>query len=224
MSSPGRPCVLDEAAYAEICDLVADGHSVATVARLIGCDVKTIRRHALRNDRFARLLRTAELAARNDPLKMMRRAAHGSWRAAAWLLERTDPERYGKQPSAACRPEDVDRTFTRIMETALSQIQGEAPRRTMYHSLAKIMEEETVRLFLPAAARRANHNSEPTSHVDAQRLNDLLDSLSKPNNPAQPSASTNRQEGFRATASPSHTKNQSPQTSANLEGNRAPRH
>ncbi|HEX6963687.1 MAG TPA: hypothetical protein VF175_17605, partial [Lacipirellula sp.] len=126
MSSPGRPCVLDEADYSEICDLVADGHSVPTVARLIGCDVKTIRRHALRHDRFARLLRTAELSARNDPLKMMRRAAHGSWRAAAWLLERTDPERYGKQPSAACRPEDVDRTFTRIMETVLSQVQGEA--------------------------------------------------------------------------------------------------
>jgi hypothetical protein len=111
---------------------------------------------------------------------MMHRAAHGSWRAAAWLLERTDPERYGKQPPPTCRPEDVDRTFTRIMDTVLSQIEGEAPRRAMYQCLVKVMEDESVRLFLPRGVRRTDQNCDLGLHVQQQRANDFLDSLSRP--------------------------------------------
>jgi hypothetical protein len=101
MDSPGRPHALDYARCAEICELVAAGHSVAAVARMVGCNVKTIRRHAQRDEVFARQLRAAEVNARNDPLKQLRRAASSNWRAAAWLLERSDPERFGKQTAAA---------------------------------------------------------------------------------------------------------------------------
>jgi hypothetical protein len=158
MNAPGRPCTLDDARCAEICDLVADGKSIRAVARLVGCNVKTIRRHAARNPNFGRLLATAEISARHDPLKMMRRAAGASWRAAAWLLERTDPQRYAKQPPGACRPEDLDRAFTRIMDSALSHVSDAESRSAMYESLAKIMEEETTRLFLPPPSARWPHN------------------------------------------------------------------
>jgi hypothetical protein len=178
MTSPGRPPVLDKPRCAEICQLVAAGHSVATAARLIGCDARTIRRQARRDEDFGRQLRTAEVSARNDPLKMMQRAAHGSWRAAAWLLERADPERYGRRPPPTCRPEDVDRTFTRIMETVLSQIEGDAPRRAMYQSLAKVMEDESVRLFLPPGVRRTDQSADLELHVQQQRVNDFMDALS----------------------------------------------
>jgi hypothetical protein len=180
MSDAGRPHLLDEQKQAEICDFVSAGHSVASAARLMGCNVKTIRRHAERDERFARLLRSAEVAAQNDPLKLMRRAAGSSWRAAAWILERTQPEHYGRQPSAACRPEDVDRAFTRIMDIALGHVRGEAERRALYQDLAKVMEEETVQLFLPPSVRRASQKSHHTGYVNEQRLNDLFDSLSKP--------------------------------------------
>jgi hypothetical protein len=154
MDSPGRPHALDYARCAEICELVAAGHSVAAVARMVGCNVKTIRRHAQRDEVFARQLRAAEVNARNDPLKQLRRAASSNWRAAAWLLERSDPERFGKQTAAACRPEDVDRTFTRIMETVLEQLDDDQARRTMYNCLARVMEEESLHLFLPPADSR----------------------------------------------------------------------
>src|SRR5688572_5137950 len=111
MNVTGRPCTLDPAKRAEICDLLAAGQSVRAAARTIGCDVKTIRRHAERDENFARLLRKAELRARKDPLKMLQRAAGTSWRAAAWLLERTDPQHYGKQSAIACRPEQLRDAF-----------------------------------------------------------------------------------------------------------------
>jgi hypothetical protein len=223
MPSPGRPRVLDETRCNEICDLVAAGHSVATAARLVGCDVRTIRRHACRDESFGRRLRTAEVSARNDPLKMMRRAAHGSWRAAAWLLERTDPERYGKLPPANCRPEDVDRTFTRIMETVLSQIDGESPRRAMYLSLAKVMEEESVRLFLPRGVRRPDQNSDFAMHVDQQRLSDLLDSLSTPRKAASAASGASPTTGIGRAPASHDAKNQAPNNAAKADQNKSAR-
>jgi hypothetical protein len=184
MNSPGRPHVLDDSHCAEICELVAAGHSVAAVARLVGCNVKTIRRHAQRDETFACQLRAAEVNARNDPLKQLRRAASSNWRAAAWLLERSDPERFGKQTGAACRPEDVDRTFTRIMETVLEQLEGDQARRTMYNCLARVMEEESLHLFLPPAARPKNRRRPITPLVDDQRLYDMFATPS----PAAPTA------------------------------------
>ena len=44
MSELGRPCILDDQKRAEICDLVSAGHSVAAVARLMGCNVDFVRR------------------------------------------------------------------------------------------------------------------------------------------------------------------------------------
>jgi hypothetical protein len=216
MDSPGRPYVLDDRRCAEICDLAAAGHSIRNVARLIGCDVKTIRRHAARDPNFGRLLTTAVISARHDPLKMMRRAAGASWRAAAWLLERTEPDRYGKQPPATCRPEDVDRAFTRIMDTALGHIQGDAPRRAMYQSLAKVMEAETIRLFLPPAVRNVVPKQDLTFHVDDQRLKDFLDSVS---NCYSPSKAPAPPPDKAPSASPAGPKTGPSKTPANPEAN-----
>ncbi len=223
MSELGRPCILDDQKRSEICDLVSAGHSVAAVARLMGCNVKTIRRHALRDERFGRLLRAAEVAAQNDPLKLMRRAAGSSWRAAAWLLERTEPGRFAKQPTAACRPEDVDRSFTRIMDTALGHIQGETERRSMYQALAKVMEEETVQLFLPPAARRTSSNPFEGMHVDEQRIKDMLDSFSTNSDPSPAPASTPQPQSKGPTAGPGRPKNPRSPSATNPGQNTSPR-
>jgi hypothetical protein len=221
MNAPGRPCALDDARCAEICDLVADGKSIRAVARLVGCNVKTIRRHAARNPNFGRLLATAEISARHDPLKMMRRAAGASWRAAAWLLERTDPERYSKQPPATCRPADVDQAFTRIMDSALSHVSGDEPRRAMYQSLSKIMEEETVRLFLPPSVRQVAPQSQFDRNLEDQRIKDLLDSLC---NPRKPDAADPTHEKKAPSGAPSGPKTNPPKSSSNPgENSNSPR-
>ena len=49
----------------------------------------------MRNPEFFEDLRKAELAAQIVPLHALRKAASNNWRAAAWLLERTQPNAFG---------------------------------------------------------------------------------------------------------------------------------
>jgi hypothetical protein len=81
----GQPPVLNDADCAEICELIAAGCSATAVARLIGRNVKTIWRHAARDQAFGQGLRAAQRVARNQPHEVIRRAAASSPRAAAWL-------------------------------------------------------------------------------------------------------------------------------------------
>lgn len=81
----GRPPVLTAADCDEICRLVAEGCSAAAVARRLGRNVKTIWRHAARDERFGYRLRCAQQAARHQPLDVIRRAAAASPAAARWL-------------------------------------------------------------------------------------------------------------------------------------------
>jgi hypothetical protein len=92
----GRPRLLDETKRREIGALLAAGESLPRAARYVGCSVRTIRRERERNEAFDQELRIAESNARLEPVKAMRQAMHTHWRAAAWMLERTQPERYGR--------------------------------------------------------------------------------------------------------------------------------
>jgi hypothetical protein len=160
--------------------MVAAGHSVAAVARLVGCNVKTIRRHARRDQQFGQLLRTAEFKTRHDPLKIMKRYAGSSWRAAAWLLERSDPQRYGKQRPLTCKPEEVSAAFSRLIESALLAIDDEQCRRSAFQILTRCAQEETARLFLPPGARDQQSEREAMRNVEYRRLDDLLETFRPP--------------------------------------------
>ena len=106
-AGPGRPRKLDEIARREVCALVSAGCGIEGAARYVGCAASTIRREALRNDQFAQELRRAPLTAELSPLTAMRQAAARHWRAAAWLLERTNPQRFAKQNLAFLKPDQL---------------------------------------------------------------------------------------------------------------------
>jgi len=106
-AGPGRPRKLDEIALREVCALVSAGCGIEGAARYVGCAASTIRREALRNDKFAEELRRAHLTAELSPLHAMRQAAAKHWRAAAWLLERTNPQRFAKQNLALFKPDQL---------------------------------------------------------------------------------------------------------------------
>ena len=93
MATTGRPRALNEDKRKQVCGLVASGCGMDHAARHVGCSVRTIRREALRNPAFGEKLRRAELAAQLQPISAVRSAASKNWRAAAWLLERTQPRR-----------------------------------------------------------------------------------------------------------------------------------
>jgi hypothetical protein len=100
----GRDRVLDAGKQREVCALLSAGCSLQAAAQYVGCATNTIRREANRDPDFGRRVREARLQAQLSPLQAMRKAANSHWRAAAWMLERADPEHFDRRPSPAFRP------------------------------------------------------------------------------------------------------------------------
>jgi IS30 family transposase len=141
MAPVGRPRVLDEVKRREICALVSAGCGVEAAARFVGCAPTTIRREALRNTDFHDDLRQAELTSQLSPLRAMRQAAATHWRAAAWLLERTHPERFAKRDPKQFKPEHVEAIMTRVAEVIAEEIADEPTRERVYRRLLATTQE-----------------------------------------------------------------------------------
>ncbi|MGD0384451.1 MAG: hypothetical protein ABSA77_13100, partial [Thermoguttaceae bacterium] len=92
----GRPPVLDEIKQREIVAIISMGCSRRTAARYVGCDPKTIQNTAERDEIFAEKLERAQSQAVVTHVKYIYSAAKKAqyWRAAAWALERLNPEEY----------------------------------------------------------------------------------------------------------------------------------
>lgn len=94
-NKPGRPPFLTDVKRAEICAVVAAGCSFRTAAKYVGCRVQSISALAERDRVFAAQLDRAVATREIIPLSHIREASKHSWRAAAWLLEKTVGGRYG---------------------------------------------------------------------------------------------------------------------------------
>jgi IS30 family transposase len=92
----GRPPVLDEIKQREITAIVSMGCSRRTAARYVGCAPSTIQNTAERDEKFAERLDRAQSQAVVTHMKNINSAAKKAqyWRAAAWALERLNPEEY----------------------------------------------------------------------------------------------------------------------------------
>jgi IS30 family transposase len=123
---------LDEVKRHEICALVSVGCGVEAAARYVGCSPTTIRREALRNSDFRERLRQSELNSQLSPLQAMRRAAATHWRAAAWLLERTHPQRFAKQNPKFLKPEQVEAVMLQFAEVVAEEITDLSHRNRIY--------------------------------------------------------------------------------------------
>ncbi len=97
MAKPGRPRVLDETKQREICAIVTAGASLRQAAKYVGCSASTVHREAGRDEVFRERLRRASATAQLAPLQSMREAVRTHWRAAAWMLERADPDKFGRR-------------------------------------------------------------------------------------------------------------------------------
>ena len=107
-----RPRALDDVKRREVCALVSAGCDIAHAARYVGTSAITVRREAMRNAEFYDQLRKAELAAQVVPLQAIKKAAQTHWRAAAWYLERTHPDEFGRR--------NVERFTVQQVETILA--------------------------------------------------------------------------------------------------------
>ena len=123
MANVGRPRALDEIKRREVCALISAGCGIERAAQYVGCNPSTIRREALRNEEFYDSLRRSELASELEPLRLLHNKAKTHWRAAAWLLERFNPERFTKR-----NPDTVTRDqFYEVLEKFVDAVSENIP-------------------------------------------------------------------------------------------------
>jgi hypothetical protein len=125
--------VLDDKKRRQIIALLANGSSRRMAARFVGCAASTITRTAMREPEFAQQLITAEQNADIDALRALRAAASKDryWRAAAWLLERRNPEEFARRPLHLFTADRIAQMMAQIAEVLDKDLPEENYQRVM---------------------------------------------------------------------------------------------
>lgn len=138
----GRPDVLDAEKRRTILALLSNGSSRRTAARFVGCAHSTIRRTALRDPEFAAQLARAESSLEVEALRCLRRAAQQEryWRAAAWLLERTNPDEFARREPKTYTADQMCESHE-ILANCLGREVPDEARKEMVRRLDLLLEE-----------------------------------------------------------------------------------
>jgi hypothetical protein len=132
--------------------------------------ISTVQREARRDPDFDQQLQAAN-AVTPDPLAIMKRAARTHWRAAAWLLERSDPEHYGRRPASSCSPVQFQQALRTVLEAAL-EVAAPAERSAAYGHVAAACEAafKTVFPLYGPWGRRVEPEFAATPLTEAEQL------------------------------------------------------
>jgi ribosomal protein L12E/L44/L45/RPP1/RPP2 len=142
----GQP-VLDPFHKQVILRVIGRGYSRPMAARFAGCAVSTIMRTAQRDPQFAADLAQAETLFLGGSLQTLHQAAcqDKNWRAAAWVAERLEPQRFARRPPhTLTSPEEVGGALidflTRISEQ-LPEEYRDVPREVAMKFINGMVEE-----------------------------------------------------------------------------------
>jgi hypothetical protein len=124
MAKRGRPRMLDGYKRREILAILSVGGTREVAARYVGCTVRTIVNAAARDADFAERLRQNEGSAEIFYLENIRKAAQQEkyWRAAAWALERLQPERYARRSPDAVTIDQIRRLMAQLAEIIVEEV------------------------------------------------------------------------------------------------------
>ena len=124
MAKCGRRPVLNEIKRREILAILAVGCSRRTAANYVGCSVSTIQNTAERDPKFAEDLRHAEHQSEIAYLKNIQKAARKEqyWRAAAWALERRNPEEYARRGPDVITVDQIRLLLAEFTEIVVSEV------------------------------------------------------------------------------------------------------
>jgi hypothetical protein len=120
--------LLDSAKQREVCVVVAIGGSLHAAARHVGCSFDAIQATAEKDPQFAQQLARAEADFEIVLLHSIQEAGKKSWNAAAWILERVRPDRYGKQDLAAISPRELVKAIEKFAEILMEEVPVEEYR------------------------------------------------------------------------------------------------
>lgn len=219
---PGRPCTLDRQKKTQICDLVSAGAKLADAALAVGVSVRTIQRQILRDPEFDQELRLCQ-ATPADPLRLMQSAARTHWRAAAWLLERENPELYGRRAASACSPAKFQAALNTVLEAALEATPPEL-QAELYDHVRAACEAAFAKVFptYGPCGRFTQPKLPPTPLVDAARRGWFRHSAANHQGPDFPEAPT-PEPRVEISASPAPNRAPAPPTPAPAPASSSPR-
>jgi hypothetical protein len=120
----GRPPVLDETKRRTIVALLMNGSSRRMAAGYVGCAPSTLTRTAARDAEFAAQLARAEGNAETEALRFLRKAARKEryWRAAAWLLERKNPDDFAPRKPDVLTKEQLQHILGTVADWVLQDL------------------------------------------------------------------------------------------------------
>jgi len=141
MAKTGRPPALDHVKRREILAILAMGCSRRTAARYVGCSPRTIQNTADRDPEFAAQLRHAEHASEIEYLQRIRNAAKKEqyWRAAAWALERINPEDFAQRPPRSLTLEETRDLLAQLADLLLAELPVGKHRKRVIKSLDRLL-------------------------------------------------------------------------------------
>lgn len=150
----GRPPILDENKRRKIIALLANGSSRRVAGRIAGCSHTTIERTAQRDPEFAAELEAAEHNVEIEALQQIRKAAKKDryWRAAAWLLERTNPRDFTRRTPDTLTEEDAYNLGIQIATPFVHQMTDEEFddfKDRLYNTLRALHESNELTKYLP---------------------------------------------------------------------------
>jgi len=159
MAKVGRPRALDDTKRREVCALVSTGYGISDAAHYVGCSPATIRREALRNVEFHEALRRAELGAKLKPMQTLQKAAATHWRAAAWLLERTSPDRFARCDAKSLKQDEVEEIVCSLVETIVTEIDDPQVQKRVYNRLLALTNDLNRQALAADRPRRDPHRA-----------------------------------------------------------------
>jgi hypothetical protein len=136
----GRPPVLDEGKQREIVAIISMGCSRRTAAQYVGCAHSTIQYTAERNEKFADKLERAQSQAVVTHVKNINSAAKKAqyWRAAAWALERLNPEEFAAPHPNAITIEQASRLLDCFARIVIEEVPVDAYRKSIIKRLGEL--------------------------------------------------------------------------------------
>ena len=129
----------------KFCELLAESHTIEEASEAVGVSIRTVQRERKRDEDFDHEVLLA-LQKTPDPLKLMEQAARTHWRAAAWLLERQNPEEYARKPVNTTSPKRVAAALRFVQEAALAAMPAEF-HETLYHHIQAAIDEAFANCF-----------------------------------------------------------------------------
>ncbi len=142
MEPRGRTA-LTEVKRREICAILAVGCTRTAAARYVGCHPDTIRNTAKREPDFAAALVQAESQHEIRHLTHINAAAKEGryWRAAAWALERVNPDRYAGRRPHTITVQQISEVLSQFAGVMLEEVSDPELQKRVFARLSDLTSE-----------------------------------------------------------------------------------